>query len=143
MIIRLYGYSDDDHDLLRTTKTAGQVTKTIKIPTDGDYWINPIIAPGDSPWSVSVVALKKFSSTPTPKISGTAKVRQDAEGEGRYLEAVRREVQLPVVPGEQQDLRRDEVQQQLTSKYKVKVTGSKSGYLSVAKTSKATSSVKK
>ncbi len=58
LAIMLYGYSDKDHLEVDTTKTAGTVTKTIKIARTGAYWINPVLAPTDALWSVDMVALR-------------------------------------------------------------------------------------
>ena len=148
LAIMLYGYSDKDHLEVDTTKTAGTVTKTIKIARTGAYWINPVLAPTDALWSVDMVALKTFTTAPAPKISGTAKVGKTLKAEAGTWKPSGAKLSYQWYRGSAKISGATKSSYELTSKdrgkkIKVKVTATKSGYLSAGKTSKSTATVKK
>jgi len=146
--LALYGVAGDDHQLITSDKVGDSASTSFKVSKAGVYWVHPFSAAPDATWSVSLAPLKQFTSTPTPTISGTAKV-------GRTLTAKPGTWKPSGVKLSYQWYRSGskisgatKSSYKLTSKDKskkitVKVTGTKSGYLSVTKTSKSTAAVKK
>ncbi|MDF1488877.1 hypothetical protein [Tessaracoccus caeni] len=128
--------------------SSGKETGTFTITERGLVWVDALVGPGTS-WKVDakLVASKKLTATPTPKISGTAQV-------GKTL-TVKPDTWKPSgVKLSYQWLRDGKAIKgatkstyKLTSsdkgkKISVKVKGSKSGYSSVTKTSSKTKAVK-
>lgn len=146
LIIDLYGAAGDDRTLAESTKSSGSVTRTLTISKSGLYWVNPVLVATDAVWSVKMVALKNLTA-PTPKISGTAKVGKKLTAKpGTWTSGAKLSYQW--YRGSSKISGATKSTYQLTSKDKgkkviVKVTGSKSGYLTVTKASKATATVKK
>ena len=148
LAIMLYGYSDKDHVVVDTTKRAGTVIRTIKIAKTGAYWINPVLAPTDALWSVKMVALKSLTKTPTPKISGTTKVGKKLKAKAGPWKPSGVKLSYQWYRGSSKIPGATKSSYKLTSKdkgkkLKVRVTGSKSGYLSVGKTSKSTATIRR
>lgn len=148
IVIALYGETGDDHDLAASTKTQGTVTKTVRIAKTGLYWINPLLVASDATWSVKLVALKNLTTTPTPNVSGTAKVGKTLKAKAGTWKPSGVKLSYQWYRGSSKISGATKSSYKLTSKdkgkkIKVTVTGSKSGYLSVSKTSKSTSAVKK
>jgi len=128
---------------------AGNSTRTmVTLPTATTVWVEVTVADQGALWSVKVTLVpQKLTTTPTPKISGTAKV-------GRYLKAVPGTWKPSGVKlsyrwyrGSSKISGATRSSYKLTSKdrgrtIKVTVTGTKTGYLTVVKASKATSRVK-
>lgn len=148
MAIALYAESGNDQDLAVSDKTQGTITKTVRISKTGLYWINPLLIASDATWSVKMVALKSLTSTPTPKISGTAKVGKTLKAKAGTWKPSGVKLSYQWYRGSSKISGATKSSYKLTSKdkgkkIKVTVTGSKSGYLSVGKTSKSTGTVKK
>ncbi len=146
--LALYDVNGDDHALTSGSKTSGTATTSFRVPRTSVYWFHPQIASTDATWSVQITALKQFTSTPTPKISGTAKVGKTLKAKAGTWKPSGAKFSYQWYRGSSKISGATKSSYKLTSKDKgkkitVTVTGSKSGYLSVAKTSKTTGSVKK
>ncbi|MDF1488878.1 sunset domain-containing protein [Tessaracoccus caeni] len=141
--------NDDYHELLfEEESTSGKRTGTFELEKAGYVWVGAFGAPGMT-WTVDAAlhAPKKLTTTPTPKISGTAQV-------GKKLTATPGTWAPSGVKLSYQWLRDGKAIKGATKstytltssdkgkKISVQVKGSKSGYTSVTKTSSKTSAVK-
>lgn len=145
--LELYGVAGDDHTLVSSTAAHGSATTSFKVAKAGYYWFHPVTAAAEATWSVSIATLKQFTSTPTPKISGTVKVGKTLKAKPGTWKPSGVKLSYQWYRGSSKISKATKSSYKLTSKdkgktIKVKVTGTKSGYLSVAKTSKATGKVK-
>ncbi len=146
--IALYGATGNDHNLVDSTKTKGTTTKTVRIPKAGLYWVTPLFIASDATWSVKMVALKSLTKTPTPKISGTTKVGKKLKAKAGTWKPSGVKLSYQWYRGSSKIPGATKSSYKLTSKdkgkkLKVRVTGSKSGYLSVGKTSKSTATIRR
>lgn len=132
--------------------TSGSVSKNLRVTQAGLYWFNVSDAAQGAQWSIMVTSLDsakaKFSATPTPKISGKAKVGKKLKaktgtwkpsGVSLAYQWYRNSSKIGGATGAGYKLTKKD----RGKKIKVAVTGSKAGYASVTKTSKATAKVKK
>jgi hypothetical protein len=146
--LALYGANGEGHLLVESTSTGGTASVSFKVAKTGVYWVHPYAAATDAAWSVSVVSLKQFTGTPTPKISGTAKVGKTLKVKAGTWKPSGTKLSYQWYRGGSKISGATTSSYKLTGKdkgkkIKVTVTGSKSGYLSVAKTSTSTAAVKK
>ncbi|MFT4294159.1 MAG: hypothetical protein QM582_01970 [Micropruina sp.] len=144
----LYGANGDGHLLVESTEVDGTGSASFKVAKTGAYWIHPYVAAADANWTVSVATLKQFTATPTPKISGTAKVGKTLKAKPGTWKPSGVKLSYQWYRGSSKIAGATKSSYKLTgkdkgAKVKVMVTGSKSGYLSVAKASKSTGAVKK
>jgi len=130
---------------------ANSVSTSVTLTAAATLLVDVTVADQDALWKVSLTKLPpvplKFTTTPTPKISGTAKV-------GRTLKAVPGTWKPSGVKlsyrwyrGSSKISGATRSSYKLTSKdkgktIKVTVTGTRTGYVTVVKTSKSTSKVK-
>jgi hypothetical protein len=133
--------------------TSGSITKNLRVSTAGFYWFNVTDAAQSVQWSISMKSLTgvqnaKFSATPTPKVSGKAKVGKKLKaktgtwkpsGATFTYQWYRNSSKIAGATQGSDKL----TKQDRGKKIKVAVTVSKLGYVTVTKTSKATSKVKK
>ena len=133
--------------LVSSNASSRSVTSTVKIATTGTYWVDADAAAATT-WSVKMTRLLSLSAAPTPKISGTAKVGKKLtakpgtwkpSGVKLTYQWKRSGATLKGATKSTYTLTKSDKGKKIT----VTVTGSKSGYLTAAKTSKSTSAVKK
>ncbi len=145
--LSLVGKGSTKQLLIDGAAAAGTATINVRIASAGTYWLKPLGSDA-AQWSVKLAPALKLTTTPTPTISGTVKV-------GRTLTAKPGTWKPSGVSFTYQWKRNGSAisgatksTYKLTStskgkKITVTVTGSKVGYVPVAKTSKSTVAVKK
>lgn len=145
--LALYGVAGDDHGLISSDQVSGSASTSFKVTKAGIYWVHPFSAAPDATWQVSLAPLKQFTSTPTPTTSGTAKVGKTLTAKPGTWKPSGVKLSYQWYRSGSKISGATKSSYKLTSKDKakkitVKVTGTKSGYLSVTKTSKSTAAVK-
>jgi len=125
---------------------SGKVTKVARLTTTGTRWIE-VSAGSRATWSVTMIRLLNLTRTPTPTISGRTKVGRTLTATPGTWKPSGVKLSYRWMRGTTTISKATKSTYKLTSADKAKkitvtVTGSRTGYLTVSKTSKATAAVK-
>jgi hypothetical protein len=123
--------------------------KKVELTATGVVWFAVENADAGAKWTVTAtkVGKKSLTKTPAPKITGTAKVGKTLKAKAGTWKPSKVKLSYQWYRGDKKIKKATKSTYKLTKsdkgkKIKVKVTGKKSGYKTVTKTSKATAKVK-